>query len=75
MQRRHIICAAGLLWAVVALGGEPPGHPILRIDAGMHTATIHQIAVDAHSHWLVTASEDKTARVWDLKSGAAFEER
>jgi WD40 repeat protein len=35
----------------------------------MHTATIHQIAVDAHSRWLVTASEDKTARVWDLKSG------
>src|SRR5262249_45368883 len=43
--------------------------PFLRIETGMHTATIRRIAVDAAERYLVTASEDKTARVWDLQSG------
>ena len=29
------------------LSAEPPGVPILRIEAGMHTATIRRIATDA----------------------------
>jgi WD40 repeat protein len=66
---RRLICAACLLWAVVGLGAEPPTDPILRIDAGMHTGLIFRIAVDARSRWLVTASHDKTARVWDLATG------
>jgi WD40 repeat protein len=66
---RRLVCAACLLWAVVAEGAEPPGDPILRIDAGMHTGPIYHIAVDARSRWLVTASHDKTARVWDLATG------
>lgn len=45
MQRHRLICAACLLWTVVALGGEPPTDPILRIDAGMHTAPIYEISV------------------------------
>ncbi len=67
MQR--LICAACLLWAFVVQGAEPPTDPILRIDAGMHTGPIFHIAVDARSRWLVTASHDKTARVWDLATG------
>jgi WD40 repeat protein len=66
---RRLICAACLLWAVVVQGAEPPIDPILRIDAGMHTGLIYRIAVDARSRWLVTASHDKTARVWDLTTG------
>jgi WD40 repeat protein len=66
---RRLICAACLLWAVVVQGAEPPTDPILRIDAGMHTGPIFHIAVDARSRWLVTASYDKTARVWDLTTG------
>lgn len=40
--------------------------PVLRIETGMHTASIKRIGVDAANHYLVTASDDKTARVWEL---------
>jgi Leucine-rich repeat (LRR) protein/WD40 repeat protein len=53
----------------VAVAGEPPAVPILRIDPGEHTAMIYRIAADATGRWLVTASLDKTARVWSLADG------
>ncbi|HEU0254101.1 MAG TPA: caspase family protein, partial [Pyrinomonadaceae bacterium] len=46
-----------------------PKEPILRIETGMHTATIRQIAVDDANRFLVTVSLDKTLRVWELSSG------
>ena len=49
---------------------QPPTRPFPRIESGQHTAPIKRIAVDAQGRWLVTASVDKTARVWDLGSGA-----
>ncbi len=48
---------------------EAVTEPVLRINAGMHIAKIHRLAVDAAGRYLVTAAEDKTARVWDLPSG------
>ena len=48
---------------------EPPVEPMLRIETGMHTAMIRRISVDAKNRWLVTSSEDKTVRVWELASG------
>jgi WD40 repeat protein len=60
-----LTCLSGF----AATAGEPPTAPILRIDPGEHTATIKRIATDAAGRWLVTASHDKTARVWDLKDG------
>lgn len=57
-------CALGQAWA-----GEPPGEPILRIETGMHQAMIRRIGVDVANRYLVTGSEDKTARVWDLRTG------
>ncbi|MFO1433525.1 MAG: hypothetical protein U1F76_26080 [Candidatus Competibacteraceae bacterium] len=47
----------------------PPTTPFLRIETGMHTATIKRIDVDAAERYLVTASGDKTARVWELNTG------
>src|SRR5947209_593503 len=44
--------------------------PLLRIEAGMHTAEISAAAVDASETYLVSASVDKTVRVWELSSGA-----
>jgi WD40 repeat protein len=35
----------------------------------MHTAIINRIAVDRAGRWAVTASDDKTARIWNLASG------
>jgi WD40 repeat protein len=48
---------------------QPPTQPILRVETGMHTAAINRISVDTANRYLVTASEDKTARVWSLPSG------
>ena len=58
-----------ILTAAPALAAEPPSKPMLRIEAGMHTALIQRLATDAAGRYLVTASHDKTARVWDLASG------
>ena len=35
----------------------------------MHTAPIKRIDTDADGRYAVTASDDKTARVWDISSG------
>ena len=71
-------CAAICAWLLglamafyVGLAGaaESPTEPQLRIEAGMHTASIRRIATDAQGRWAVTASDDKTARVWDVANG------
>src|SRR5262249_20864652 len=48
---------------------NPSIQPFPQLEVGMHTAAISQIAVDAKERYLVTASFDKSARVWDLTSG------
>lgn len=53
----------------LAQGGDPPRTPMLRIETGMHTAAIVRISVDRAGKFLVTASHDKTARVWELATG------
>ncbi len=62
-----LICClqgGGLAWA-----GEPPKAPILRIETGMHTAMITRISTDAENRYLVTGSNDKTVRVWEIATG------
>ena len=54
------------LLALVASAAVPPREPMLRIETGMHTAMVRGVSVDAAGRWLVTASEDKTVRIWDL---------
>jgi WD40 repeat protein len=59
----------GLSSITIAQTGEPSREPILRIETGMHTVAINRIGVDAANRFLVTASLDKTVRVWELPSG------
>ena len=44
----------------------PTTEPILRVETGMHTTLIRRIVVDAPRNRLITASDDKTARVWQM---------
>ena len=61
-----------ILWVLavqVAAAPPPPQDPVLRIEAGMHTAFIRRIDVSADGKLLITGSEDKTARLWSLPDG------
>jgi len=76
LLKSHALAAA-LLFAfavsfcsvAAAQTGEPSREPVLRVETGMHTAAIRRIGVDAANRYLVTASDDKTVRVWELPSG------
>ena len=48
---------------------ELPTEPILRIETGKHGAIIRRIDTDAENRFAVTASDDKTVRVWSLPDG------
>src|ERR1022692_3151874 len=63
-----VAIACGLV-TIGVRAADPPSTPYLRIETGMHTARIDRIDADAAGRFLVTASEDKTARVWDLQNG------
>ena len=75
LRRVNAILVAMALTALTA--GEPraqepeslPTEPMLRIDPKGHIAAIRRIAIDNAEHFAVTASDDKTARVWSLPDG------
>lgn len=48
---------------------ELPTQPILRIETGKHGAGINFIDTDAGNRFAVTASYDKTVRIWSLPGG------
>jgi len=53
----------------MAIKACPTQAPILRIETGMHTATILDVAADPECHFAATASLDKTVRLWSLPDG------
>lgn len=70
----HFVCAAcavliGWALAVFALAQVAVPAPVLTLDPGTHTAAIRQIAIDPAERVMVSAADDKTARVWDIRSG------
>lgn len=69
LQRSTILIAFLLVRFPSGWAADLPNSPILRIDPGLHTATIVRIAADRDGRWLVSASQDKTVRLWDLVTG------
>ncbi len=57
------------LWTGAAAAQEPPQAPILRVEAGAHTAPVRRMATDAAGRILATVSDDKTLRLWSLPQG------
>jgi WD40 repeat protein len=56
--------------AAAARAEEPPlQDPQLHIETGMHVSGIRRIAISADGQLLVTASDDKTARLWSMDDG------
>ena len=78
LQQSFILVLTLLLGVLpAALGQSPPpatpglyDRPVLVIDSGMHTAMIRRADTDSAGRWAVTASDDKTVRVWSLADGA-----
>ncbi len=66
---RFLLPACLLLAASSLPAAEPSTDPVLRIDAGMHTAVIKRLSTAAAGTLALTVSEDKTARLWSLKKG------
>ncbi|HSL20321.1 MAG TPA: caspase family protein [Vicinamibacterales bacterium] len=54
--------AAGALSVAAGQATEP----ILRVETGMHTTLIRRVVVDLPRNRLITASDDKTIRVWQM---------
>ncbi|MGE0240194.1 MAG: caspase family protein [Parvibaculaceae bacterium] len=59
------------LWltAHAAFAQDPQSEPQLRVEAGMHTAIVRHVALSADGKRMVSASYDKTIRVWSLPEG------
>lgn len=54
---------------IAATSFSQPATPILRIDDEMHSAISRRLSVDKAGKFIVTCSEDKTARLWDAVTG------
>ena len=67
----HGLIALLLLFGslLAATPGVQAQQPLLVVEQGHHSAPVRRIAVDAARGLAVTASDDRTARVWDLNSG------
>lgn len=51
------------------VAAQVPTEPILRIEAGAHLSLVTRVSSDSQGRWIVSASEDKTARLWDAATG------
>jgi WD40 repeat protein len=68
--RSVLVMLLSLLPAGLAPAADRPSTtPLLKLDTGMHTLPIRTAAVDGEGRFLVTASLDKTARLWSLATG------
>ena len=59
----------GLAFSSVALAADTPEKPILVLDSGGHTSIVKKVRFTPDGKELISVSEDKTIRFWDVASG------
>ena len=59
----------GLAFTPTAPAADVPDKPILVLDAGGHTAIVWKVLFTPDGKELISVSDDKTIRVWDVQSG------
>ncbi|RYY67650.1 MAG: peptidase C14 [Chitinophagaceae bacterium] len=67
MRRASLLILLGFLW--LAGAAQPSTQPILKIETGSHMAMANRVATDRAGTYVVTCSDDKTARLWDAATG------
>jgi len=70
---RWTAAACCTVLSLAALAAEPPTAPVLLIETRRHVDSIGAIATDTQNRWLTTVSDDKTLRLWDLKTDALLQ--
>ena len=68
-MRAFVLAACVLFTRLLLAQDGPPLTPIPRIEAGGHTAMIRRLAVDERTGHMVSVSDDKTARIWEITTG------
>ena len=61
-----LICTIVCVFSTSGPAYAQTSEPILSVEVGTHNAGIQRIAMDPSNRILVTGSEDKTVRVWDI---------
>lgn len=64
-----LLVATYMASAVVPGSSAVAGQPQLVVETGAHSAFVRRLAVAGRLGAVITASDDKTARVWDLATG------
>ncbi len=54
---------------IVQCSFAQPTAPLLTLNTQMHTGMINRISTDAQGKYFLTASQDKTAKLWDASTG------
>src|SRR5215471_6883094 len=62
---KQMFWLASLLLQRAAMADDP----VLVIDTGGHTAPVRSVLFTGDSRYLVSAGDDKVARVWDVSTG------
>jgi len=63
------LIAAVAAWALASSALAAEERPLLVVEQGAHSAPVRRIDVHTARALVVTASDDRTARVWDLATG------
>lgn len=74
MTARNSIVQRATIFALVlslvlpfsAWAKEPTTSPLIRVETGMHTTLIRRVLPDIPRNRLITCSDDKTIRVWQM---------
>jgi len=70
MRFRIVVLALSVIlylaWPGMAKAAEPAATPQLRVETGMHTTLIRRVLPDLPRNRLITCSDDKTVRVWQM---------
>ncbi len=71
MGRWFLFLYTILVWVAFAQASDvvPSDAPFVRIETGQHMASVNQLSRDTSGRFVVTASDDKTVRLWTLSDG------